>query len=80
MVKNSTVVKGHWYRHPGMLDTAIYVADGDHNSVVVNWYNISGGKRKFYMHTEFFMLTDFERSPYWVDQGEWIEDLPRLFG
>ena len=67
-----------WYIHPGMLDTAIEIVSINEDSVVVAWYNISGHQRKFSLGLDFLNIKDFDRSPLWVEQGDWISELPNM--
>lgn len=78
MIKNNIIEQNKWYIHPGMLDTAICCVGKDGDVVIVNWYNISGKKRKFYMDTKFYKQSQFDRSPYWQEQGTWIDELPNF--
>lgn len=79
MIQNSKIEPNKWYIHPGMLDTAIKVLFVNESDALVYWYNISGKKRKFPINFEYVELESFKRSPYWQEQGDWIEELPSLY-
>lgn len=80
MIQNSNIKAGSWYIHPGMIDTAIEVVSTDGKDAVVVWHNISGKKRRFMLNMEVISLKSFENSPYWQEQGDWILELPEIFG
>ena len=76
MKENSTVVLDHWYRHVNFKDVAIEIMCVTDTNVLAAWWNVSGGKRRFLLEYEWIPLEKFERSPYWVDQGDSIVKLP----
>jgi hypothetical protein len=76
MIQNSKIEEGKYYSHPGFMDVvikAVYVGEG---RITVRWYNVSGWKRKFVLDHEEFTQEDFERSPYWMDLGTIVDELP----
>lgn len=76
MKQNSSLEENRWYIHPGMLDTAIKIIYKSETNIVVEWFNISGRKRKFSLGFENFKPEVFYKSPFWEDQTAVIEAMP----